>query len=122
MAEMIKEVTVAIQTSTEEVANKILHRTAETSTDSRIFLGLGGREFRCSHGEGRTWDVAPFVQAAKGVLHLLQQPGRAVARGQVDDVADERRRVLDLAGSEMSRTETECSEGPIADEVARWLS
>jgi hypothetical protein len=50
---MIKEVTVTLQTSTEEVARRILSRTAETYADSRVFLGLAGREFRCATGERR---------------------------------------------------------------------
>jgi hypothetical protein len=49
---MIKQVTVELRTATEENARSILNRTAETYADSRVFLGLAGREFRCSHGEG----------------------------------------------------------------------
>lgn len=52
MSEMIKQVTVRLQTATQENAQSILNRTAETYADSRVFLGLAGREFRCSHGEG----------------------------------------------------------------------
>lgn len=53
MAELIRQVTVTLQTSTEEAGFEIMYRTAETLGDSRIFLGLAGREFRCSTGEGR---------------------------------------------------------------------
>ncbi|MFC4032318.1 hypothetical protein ACFO3J_12590 [Streptomyces polygonati] len=45
--------TVTLQTSTQEAGFEILYRTAETLPDSRVFLGLAGREFRCSTGEGR---------------------------------------------------------------------
>jgi len=51
--ETIKKVTVTLQTSTEEAGFAILYRTAETLPDSRVFLGLAGREFRCSTGQGR---------------------------------------------------------------------
>ena len=53
MAELIKQVTVTLQTSTQEIGDEIIHRTTETLEDSRVFLGLAGREFRCSIGEGR---------------------------------------------------------------------
>ncbi|MGW7518884.1 hypothetical protein ACWGJ2_25185 [Streptomyces sp. NPDC054796] len=53
MTEPIKRVTVALQTSTQDVGDAIIHRTTETLADSRVFLGLAGREFRCATGEGR---------------------------------------------------------------------
>jgi hypothetical protein len=53
MVEMIRKVTVTLRTSAEEAGFAILYRTAETLPDSRVFLGLAGREFRCSTGQGR---------------------------------------------------------------------
>ncbi len=53
MTESIRQVTVTFQTSTQEAGFEIIYRTAETLPDSRIFLGLAGREFRCSTGQGR---------------------------------------------------------------------
>ncbi|GAB2791235.1 hypothetical protein [Streptomyces daliensis] len=50
MAEQIKRVTVTFQTSTQDVGEKIIYRTTETLPDSRVFLGLAGREFRCATG------------------------------------------------------------------------
>ncbi|MEV4250019.1 hypothetical protein AB0J63_42255 [Streptosporangium canum] len=54
MAETIKKVTVTLQSSTEENAAKILTATPRTEPDSRVFLGLAGREIRCSRSEGST--------------------------------------------------------------------
>ncbi|GAA3310849.1 hypothetical protein GCM10020295_79030 [Streptomyces cinereospinus] len=44
--------TVTLRTSTQEAGFEILYRTAETLQDSRVFVGLAGREFRCSTGQG----------------------------------------------------------------------
>jgi hypothetical protein len=57
MAETIKKVTVTLQTSKQADAAKILNHTPETYGDSRVFLGLAGRELRCSRSEGSIFEA-----------------------------------------------------------------
>ncbi|MFC6880735.1 MULTISPECIES: hypothetical protein [Actinomadura] len=58
MTKMIKKVTVALRTSKKEDAAKILDRVEpQTAHGSRVFLGLAGRELRCSRREGSTLEA-----------------------------------------------------------------
>ncbi|WP_242904520.1 hypothetical protein [Actinomadura terrae] len=51
MAETIQKVTVTLLTSKKQDAAKILQETPDSSSHSRILLGLAGRELRCARGD-----------------------------------------------------------------------
>jgi hypothetical protein len=51
--------------------------------------------------------VVPLTQVAERLPQFFQEPRGAVARGQLHSVADDDRRLLDLAGLELGAAEVE---------------